>query len=97
MDDKSPIGRVYVDYSTVEFRVIDISILPEFQNQGIGKRILQDVIHRGNRQGVPVRMRVNKNNPALNLYQQMGFKIIADEKIVWHLEMRPNGDTRDDT
>ena len=68
-----PIGRLYVARWDKEIRIVDLSILPEFRNQGFGTAILQDLLAEGENSSRLVSIHVERFNPALNLYARLGF------------------------
>jgi ribosomal protein S18 acetylase RimI-like enzyme len=86
LSGETRVGRLYVEYGTTEIRIIDIAILPEFRGNGIGSKLLREILERAELEKMPVRLRVEPNNPALQWYTRLGFKKIADEQINWHLE-----------
>ncbi|MBF0621634.1 MAG: GNAT family N-acetyltransferase [Magnetococcales bacterium] len=88
-----PIGRLYVETQKHEIRIIDIALVPEYQQQGIGGRLIQRALKRGENLGLPVSIHVENNNPAMTLYQRLGFKKI-DEVGIYHL-MRWHPDDRE--
>jgi len=56
-----------------------IELLPAFQNQGIGSRIIKDLLKKGEQEAKDVELQVLKaNQRALRLYQSLGF-IITNE------------------
>lgn len=67
------VGRLYLHRGDREHRVIDIAILPEFQGQGIGTRLLGGVLAGAQAAEVPVRLHVEDGNPAAGLYRRLGF------------------------
>jgi ribosomal protein S18 acetylase RimI-like enzyme len=85
------VGRLYLDQSETEIRIIDIALLPGYRGQGIGGRLLQGVLEKGEREGLPVRIHVERDNRALGLYLRLGFKQIADKGIYCLLEKNPTG------
>lgn len=87
--DGEPAGRLYVvDWDTTT-RVIDIALLPEFRNRGIGTTLLQDIFERADARGVTVSIHVEANNPARNLYQRLGFRHVSNTNDVYELLERP--------
>lgn len=58
------------------YEIGNICIIPEFQRQGIGTKILMKKMeeHRDRN----IRIRCFKNNPVLNLYQRLGFSIAEE-------------------
>lgn len=87
--DDQPIGRLYVARWPNEIRLIDITLLPEYRNAGIGSRLLHDLLDEALASGRPVRIHVEKFNPALRLYQRFGFVGIEDRGIHWFMEWAP--------
>jgi ribosomal protein S18 acetylase RimI-like enzyme len=88
--DGVPAGRLYIHRREKEIRLVDISLLPEHRNAGIGSDLLRELIAESETAGKPLRIHVEKNNPALRLYERLGFVPIVD-KGVYHLMERPHG------
>jgi ribosomal protein S18 acetylase RimI-like enzyme len=84
--DNRPIGRLYVARLEDEIRIIDIAILPEYRNAGIGSCLLVDLLDEATQAGKPVRIHVEKFNLALHLYQRLGFAIVDDRGVYWFME-----------
>ena len=72
-----PIGRLYVHRRPDELHIIDITLLPEHRNQGVGSSLLKELLAEAQEAGNPVRIHVEHNNPALQLYKRLGFTEIA--------------------
>lgn len=87
--DGRPIGRLYVARWDDEIRLIDIALLPEYRNAGIGSRLLGDLLDEAAQAGKPVRIHVEKFNPALRLYGRLGFAIVDDRGVYWFMERVP--------
>ena len=81
--------RLYVDRQPDEIRIIDIALLPAFRNAGIGSSILRDLLGEGDRTGKPVTIHVEKMNPALRLYQRLGFQEAGDVGVYWFMRYGP--------
>lgn len=84
--DGQPIGRLYLDRREDELRIVDIALMTEHRGAGIGNAILTDLIDEASGRGVPVRIHVERNNPALGLYRRLGFREIGDEGVYLQLE-----------
>jgi ribosomal protein S18 acetylase RimI-like enzyme len=54
-----------------------IRIAPEFQRRGIGTSLIRGVLHGAASRGVPVVLRVLRNNPARSLYERLGFETVG--------------------
>jgi ribosomal protein S18 acetylase RimI-like enzyme len=84
-------GRLYLDRREDEIRVVDVSLLPEFRGRGIGRALLTDVLKEGDAAGKPVRVHVERFNPAQRLYQRLGFRLLRDGPVYLLLERPPEG------
>jgi ribosomal protein S18 acetylase RimI-like enzyme len=84
-----PIGRLYVEEWTREFRIIDIALVPAEQGRGIGAAILRDALAWAGGRGKAVSIHVEKNNPAMHLYRRLGFATVEDKGVYDLLEWRP--------
>jgi len=87
--DGQPIGRLYVDRRAKEIRIVDIALIPETRNLGIGGRLLGTVLEEGRRTGKPVTIHVEKFNPAARLYERLGFREIEDRGVHRLMEWSP--------
>ncbi len=58
-----------------ETLLVSIRILPEFQNRGVGTKIIKNLLNESKN---PVRLQVLKVNPAHRLYERLGFKIFDE-------------------
>lgn len=86
--DGRPAGRLYVARWPEELRVIDIALLPEFRRRGVGTGLLRGLLEEGRTRGVPVRIHVERQNPALALYERLGFRLLEDRGVYLFLEWR---------
>jgi ribosomal protein S18 acetylase RimI-like enzyme len=89
MADDRPIGRLYVIRWPQEIRIIDIALLPEYRGRGIGSAFLRDILADGQRRGLPVTIHVERFNPALRLYERLGFHILQDKGVYYLMEWSP--------
>lgn len=88
--DAQPIGRLYVDRRADEIRLIDIALLPEFRGAGIGTALLMELIDEAAAAGKPLRIHVERFNPALRLYQRLGFRPLEEHGVYLLMEYRPS-------
>jgi len=84
--DGEPVGRLYVDRRDDEIRIIDIALLAEHRRKGIGSSLLTAIMAEADGAGLPVRIHVERNNPALGLYHRLGFDEIGDQGVYYLLE-----------
>ncbi|MCP4756937.1 MAG: GNAT family N-acetyltransferase [Proteobacteria bacterium] len=68
------------DWFTVIGTRSEIQILPEFQNRGIGCRLIENIQLQACDQGLPVVLSVLKGNPAKRLYEKLGFRVALEKE-----------------
>lgn len=87
--ENKPVGRQYVDRAEEEILLVDLVLLPEFCNRGIGTILLGKLRDEAAASGKPLRLYAIKfNNAALRLYERLGFKEIDDTGVYVFLEWR---------
>ncbi len=69
----APAGRLYVERRSDELRIIDIAILPAFRNRGVGSALIEHLFDEADAAALPVRIHVERTNPAQRLYARLGF------------------------
>lgn len=87
--DGVPVGRLYVDERATDIRIVDITILPEYRNQGLGYFILTNFQDKAQKAGKSVSIHVERDNRARHLYERLEFQIISDAHpiyllLTWH-------------
>lgn len=84
-----PIGRMLVAREPDAIHLVDIALLPGLRGGGIGTALIRGLLAEGRERGVPVRLSVLKANPALRLYERLGFSLTAESGMHLHLERPP--------
>ncbi len=84
------IGRLYLDRRPDEIRIVDIALLPEERRAGIGGALLQSILDEAALTGRLVRIHVERNNPAMRLYDRLGFRKIEEQGVYWLMEWSPS-------
>ena len=91
--DGQQIGRLFVDESDVEFTLVDVALLPEQRNSGLGMYLIQQLLRRAADKGKRVRLHVLKSNPARRLYERLGFSRVAEDgmyfEMLWEYKAGP--------
>jgi ribosomal protein S18 acetylase RimI-like enzyme len=89
--DQQPAGRIWVGSDDEQIRLLDIALLPEFQNRGIGTALLRRLQEEAARQGKALRHMVFVlNNDGQRFYERLGFVVIEDLGAYQHMEWRPS-------
>ncbi len=89
MDAGRPIGQMMVLCADDEYRLIDISLLPAHRNGGIGTRLIRRLLDEAFAAGKPVGLSVVKTNPAVGLYQRLGFVVRTDDGLYLQMVAHP--------
>lgn len=77
--DGEPLGRIWVDRSATEIRLLDIAILPQHRNRGTGRVLLERLIAEATGARKPLRHSVRKENTeAGRFYERLGFVVVED-------------------
>ena len=83
------IGRLYVDRWADEIRLMDIALLPEFRNRGIGGALMRDLLAEAEREGKLLSCHVEEANPAKRLYERLGFVVAGEHTFYKLMHWRP--------
>jgi ribosomal protein S18 acetylase RimI-like enzyme len=82
-------GRLYVDRREDEIRIVDISLLPEHRGRGLGTTLLRELLAEADEAAKRITIHVERFNPALRLYERLGFAQIEDRGVYLLLERPP--------
>ena len=84
-------GRLYVDRMKNESRLMDIALLPDCRNRGVGRALVQDLLDEADRDHMFVSLHVEDNNPAKRLYERMGFVEVREVSFYKLMHWIPKG------
>jgi ribosomal protein S18 acetylase RimI-like enzyme len=71
-------GCGYIDEQTPE---IAIALFEEYRNQGIGTQMMEQMIELIKTEGyAQVSLSITKGNPAIHLYERLGFTVVDENK-----------------
>ena len=87
--DGQAIGRLWIDEWRDQIRLVDIALMPEARRSGIGSRLLGEVLDRGAKAGKDVTIHVEGFNPALRLYERLGFEKIDTNGVYFLMKWSP--------
>jgi ribosomal protein S18 acetylase RimI-like enzyme len=88
--DREPIGRIWVHRGAQEYHLVDIALMPEFRNRGIGARLVTEAIAAALSAGLPLRCSIALNNPgSLRFHQRLGFEIAGRDDVYYDLTIKP--------
>lgn len=87
--DGQPVGRLWVDEWRDQIRLVDIALMPEHRGSGIGSALVRDVLDRGAKAGKPVTIHVESYNPALRMYERLGFRKVDTNGVYFLMRWEP--------
>lgn len=91
--DAVPIGRLYLKTGSVEIRLMDVALVREQRGQGIGTALMRGLLRHADGLRVPVSLHVEPFNPAIRLYERLGFATLETRGIYCYMERQPAGST----
>lgn len=87
--DDQPAGRIWISRSDDQMRLLDIALLEEFQNRGVGTLLLRRLIDEAIRDNKLLRHMVFVlNADAKRFYERLGFVVIEEVGAYHHMEWR---------
>jgi ribosomal protein S18 acetylase RimI-like enzyme len=87
--DDLDIGVIAAERREDEVFLGSLYILPEYQRRGIGTLLIKSVLDGAFREGLPVRLRVLKVNPARRLYERLGFLVVEEADTHYVMKATP--------
>ena len=88
LNDSSSVGRLYVARGPAELKILDITVLPQHRNAGIGSVLLRELIAEAEQAGKCVRIWVEHFNPSQRLFARLGFSKVEEDGYNHLLEWR---------
>jgi L-amino acid N-acyltransferase YncA len=87
--DDVDVGVVSRWYEPDAIRIGNLLVAPSHQGRGIGSAILRDVLDEARERGLGVRLRVLEGNPAIGLYERLGFTIEEEHPFAYMMKATP--------
>jgi len=88
----APAGRVVLDTTGSDWRLVELAVLPALRGRGLGAALLAALQARARAHGASIGLAVLRTNlPALRLYQRAGFRIAGgnalQHQMTWSANM----------
>ena len=84
-----PAGRLIVDRSEYAIRCIEMALLPEHRNNGIGAFLIGKLQEEASRENKPLRLQVIRFSRAVNLFERSGFVRTSETGTHFQMEWTP--------
>jgi ribosomal protein S18 acetylase RimI-like enzyme len=85
----APAGLLILSRAPGEIRLVDIALLPQFRNRGLGEYLIRMLPSEAARTKSVVRLSVLRGNRAAHLYERLGFKAIGGDAMYCEMECAP--------
>src|SRR5207245_6048427 len=87
--DEERVGRIIMFRDKSEIRILDITVLPQYRNAGIGTALIRKEMNDGAKSGLAVEIYVENTNPSLRLFERLGFSVIKEDGFNLLLQFLP--------
>lgn len=88
--DNQDVGRLYVNRTSSEIRIMDIAVLRPWRKRGIGGYLLNQLIEESDKKQLLLSLHVEHNNPIRPYYEHLGFVKDGLHGIYYYMERMPN-------
>ena len=88
-EDSVPIGRWLVSRGSGGMHLVDIGLLTAHRNRGLGTMLIQQLIDECRLQKTALDLQVLRGNPALRLYERLGFKETGSDPMYIQMQWEP--------
>lgn len=82
-------GRLLVNEESSSIHLIDIALLEEYRNRGIGTQLLNELQRECDLRQMALRLHVLAVSPARRLYRRMGLEEVGADEIYIQMERSP--------
>ena len=89
MSDGRPVGRLYVARPPDRIEIMDITVLPQERNKGIGSSLIKGLMSEAE-SSRPLRIYTENFNPSVRLLERLGFKTAQEDGFLLLMEWVPN-------
>jgi ribosomal protein S18 acetylase RimI-like enzyme len=89
--DGRDVGWMQTRASEDELLLGSLYVIPEMQRRGIGTHVLRELIDQSKRSSRPLTLAVMKNNPAIPLYERLGFRLTREDQYKFYMRVSPGG------
>jgi GNAT superfamily N-acetyltransferase len=83
-------GRLYVDQSGHDVALLDLTLLPAFRGQGLGARVMRDLLTEVGRDDRTVTLRVPRRlSRVTDFYTRLGFRLVSVDDVDNFFDWQP--------
>jgi ribosomal protein S18 acetylase RimI-like enzyme len=94
VEDGTQAGYLLLDRGTSAWRIVDVAVLAAYRGQGIGGSVVEQVQGDCAQAGAVLKLHVLHGNPAMRLYERLGFRAVSEDAIGIEMECHPSEQKR---
>ena len=87
--ENQQVGRLLIFRKGEAAVLVDISLMPEYRNRGIGAELIRAMLKECDEKKTAARLQVLKTNPARRLYERLGFRQTSTDEMYVQMERPP--------
>lgn len=76
---EEPVGRLYVDRDEHKIHILDLTLLPAYRGQGVGSRLILDLLEEAEAGNRAVTIHVESFNRSRGLFERLGFVPVKEQ------------------
>ena len=85
---RKDIGMIKLVREESCWNLIQLQIVPAFQEKGIGTTLIKNLIAEARQADASVILSVLKKNPVKSLYEKLGFQVIAEDEHSYKMQIK---------
>ena len=82
-------GRLLADFREDEIRCVDLSLLPEYRNRGLGTLLVRKLQKQASAAQKPLRVQIIRFSRAVKLFERLGFSRTSETGTHFQMEWKP--------
>ena len=89
MRSGKPVGRLTFEPREHEIRCVEVALMPQHRNGGIGTQLISGLQDQARKQKKPLRLQVIRFSRAVSLLERLGFQRISETGTHFQMEWAP--------
>jgi ribosomal protein S18 acetylase RimI-like enzyme len=87
--DGQEIGWLQVSEGENGIHIHQMHLVPRYRDQGIGSRLIRDLLSRAQKRRIPISLNVIRGNRAISLYLRLGFRVFEEDAELIRMRWNP--------
>ena len=87
---RTDIGWMQVSANSAGLHLDQLHLVPGWRGRGIGRHLLAGLLDRARTAGSTIALDVIRGNPAIGLYERLGFRVVGEDVEKFQMLWRPS-------